>query len=508
MQSALWLLLLLALIGGFWRFLPHIPRVIWNADKQTHFVGVSPSARTLVTCQSDVGGPICHRNGPICLWDIDTRKLQFTLAHDWSMINSIELSPDGRFLAALKDHKQLTVWDIATGEELLNRKLNNSIAFQFCPDGKHLVFDSWESTSGDRLLVHLWNIDTKCDDALVPGWIGQTAIAKGGKTLAHWDSNQDRSGFAYVQFWKTGEGTGDATLERQFDLPFAFITFSSDLQTFVTVNRLALSGEGAEIAVWDSVTGRKRSATSWQDPEMELRSWHFSPDDKIVIAHLWGTTGSKVVRWEIYSEIKLLPTHSEWNPECLSPDGKVLLIAQPDGAKLLDAHTLANRGTLRHEGDKPRPIPLSNSRPPLPRFTFSANSELVLVTGLAVDLDAAPSANWFEVRLDAWFSLRTRKRNPFWLGTPVVRLYDVGTATEVTAFEGCSQALFSPDGRFIATLHEDGFIRIWDPVPSNSVARVLAFSLGLWFAAMSGARVLTRGIPKPAKIGFWRKREI
>jgi len=50
---------------------------------------------------------------------------RFAFVHDWSEITSIEFSPDGRFLAGLNDHEHLIVWEIATGEERLNRKLEN-----------------------------------------------------------------------------------------------------------------------------------------------------------------------------------------------------------------------------------------------------------------------------------------------------------------------------------------------------------------------------------------------
>src|SRR5207244_1231707 len=100
-------------------------------------------------------------------------------------------------------------------------------------------------------------------------------------------------------------------LDRQFDMTFNNIAFSNSVDTFVTVSRQSLGGEGTEIAVWDSATGRKKTATTWQDPEMLLQFMFFSSDDKLVIADIRGA-GRKLVRWDVRHEIRIVPTHPDW----------------------------------------------------------------------------------------------------------------------------------------------------------------------------------------------------
>src|ERR1700677_3497255 len=146
LKKVFWVLVLLALISVSWHFMspkPQTawqtdkapkPRTAWQTDKQTRLVGFAPNANILVTSHS-------WSAGPIRLWDVDTGKLRFALAQDWSDIREIKFSPDGRFLAALNGYEHLTVWDISTGEELLNRKFDGYwFGFRFCPDSKHSSF--------------------------------------------------------------------------------------------------------------------------------------------------------------------------------------------------------------------------------------------------------------------------------------------------------------------------------------------------------------------------------
>jgi WD40 repeat protein len=483
LAKILWLVLLLALLGASWHLTPPRPRLAWETGKKLLLVGFAPSGKILVTYQD-----LCA--GPIQLLDVDTGKLQFAFGRDWKQISQIEFSPDGRFLGALNNNEHLVVWEIATGKQQLNRKVGSWPSYRFCPGNKHIIFETWESEGAGSRLVHFWNIDAKCVDATVPGSIYQTTIASDGKGFAQWHWNKEGTARVCVQFWRLGDGPGAATLDRQFDMTFRDITFSSDLGKFVTANWQSEGGESAEIMVWDSLTGRKRAATTWQaPPKMTLQLIHFSPDDKYLIGDIRGAGGAgrKLIRWNVQDGIRQVPTHADWKPANESPDGKLLLIVQPDGAELLDATTLAKCGTLHREGDGLPPSHGSHfGFPRLPHFAFSPDSKMVISTGLAVfPRDQHPMFGW----LTSWLGLR---RPLFESGVAVARLYDAGKAAEVEAFDRCSQACFSPDGRLIATVHDDGAIRIWDIPARKSVELPLVIALVIWLVSLCLTKLAMR----------------
>jgi hypothetical protein len=206
-----------------------------------------------------------------------------------------------------------------------------------------------------------------------------------------------------------------------------------------------------------------------------------------VIADIRGADW-KLVRWDVRDEIKQMPTHVEWEPRHQSPDGKVLLIVKDDGAELLDAETLAKRGTLHKDGDH-LPIQFGGSfGPQLPNFTFSADSKMVIATGLVIKPTESPISDWFA----GWFGFRRPTRSFLWSGDPIARLYDVDTASEMIAFQNCSQACFSPDGRLIAIAHDDGILQIWHAPPRKPLELVLGVPLGIWLVAVIGTYVLAR----------------
>jgi WD40 repeat protein len=476
------LLLLVALVAGFWHLVPPSPRTAWQTDENTQLICFAPNGKTLVTAKH-------WWAGPIRLWDLDTGELRFAFAHDWSYIRQIEFSPDGSFLAAASDNDDLNVWDIATGEDQFHRKLDRGFGFRFCPDSKHILFESRGAEPAKGNLVHFWNIDTKCVDATVAGSIRETAVAQDGRSFAQWHWNQEGSAYSCVQLWKLGERPGTVALDRQFDMTFWDIAFPSNLDIFVTVSRQSLDRRGAEIAVWGASTGRKRTAATWHDPQMLVQFMFFSPDDKFVIADIRGA-GRKLVKWDVRHEIKPVPTPAEWEVEHQSPDGKLLLIVQPDGAKLLDATTLVKRGTLHKEGDHLPPHFGSNFGPRLPHFTFSPNSKMVIATGLVMEPKEHPTSDW----IAGWFGFSRPKRPLLFSGVPIARLYDASTANEVMAFQNCSQARFSPDGRLLATAQDDGIVRIWHAPPRKPLELVLGVPVCLWLAEVIGTCVLARRV--------------
>src|SRR5207253_3002017 len=101
----------------------------------------------------------------------------------------------------------------------------------------------------------------------------------------------------------------------------------------------------------------------------------------------------------------------------------------------------------------------------LPGFAFSADSKLIICTGLVTKPYERPIRDWFA----GWVGFSRPRDSWLWSGDPIARLYDADTADELMAFENCSQAHFSPDGRLLTTVNDDGTVRIWHAPPRKSL---------------------------------------
>jgi hypothetical protein len=70
----------------------------------------------------------------------------------------------------------------------------------------------------------------------------------------------------------------------------------------------------------------------------------------------------------------------------------------------------------------------------------------------------------------------------------VARLWAVESGRELAAFPGCHKALFSPDGRLLATRH-DSDIRVWNVPIRKPLAPVLVGASIVWLALLAGIRM-------------------
>jgi WD40 repeat protein len=252
------------------------------------------------------------------------------------------------------------------------------------------------------------------------------------------------------------------------------------------------------VGCWDLISIFPR--VRWQTLK-EFYLVGFAADSSLLIVHD-GNPASPYRLWNPYTgnpqsadAIEQISTAPELT-HVKSPDGNLLLVVQPDGAELRDAHTFEKRGVLHKEGDySPYIRHITTFEPRLPQFTFSPNSKLVLSTGLVNGKAAATLPPVFD-KIVTWLARPDYYDMVSFAGpsaNSVARLYDTETATEVIAFHDCSQAFFSPDSRLIATAHDDGTICIWDAPPKRSVTLLLGL-LSLWLAEVSANMILTRRV--------------
>jgi WD40 repeat protein len=78
------------------------------------------------------------------------------------------------------------------------------------------------------------------------------------------------------------------------------------------------------------------------------------------------------------------------------------------------------------------------------------------------------------------------------IGNPPYRPHPSHQRPRAPSFDDCYQALYSPDGKTLATAHADGTVRLWDVPPRKPVLAIVGTSLVLWLSVLVGIRLWGR----------------
>ncbi len=487
------------LLACLWPLLPPRHRAVLNNGGKPIPVCFSPDARTLVTTESS---KTSITPGPVRLWDANTGRERYTLVPGWSNVQGIEFSPDGQLLAARNEGYHLKVWDVATGNERADLELGPKSEWyghtRFSPDWRFLIFQRGGLRAEERGPLYFRDIDTGLVRATVEGKFEALAFAPDGRhfALSHRD-RRDR--IANVQLWVLGEAPQYVTLVKQYDVACDELAFSPSLDRFASAEYAPGRENGVQIKVWDMATGSWQAGTVHRDPETRIRSLSFSADGQFLIAQSSNTGRGldRKDRWVVWDLINGLivartceadPTGCAVDP-VLSPDGRWFASWDGPGPYLVEMTGLGQRRSLLGPGDSDSAGIVGwngNAAASSPGFRFSPDSRVVLVTGL---LHLSPTSAINEY-------LSGTSPRP-WTSTlsPIARVWDVKSGTELAALPGCAGCLLSPDGRALATTDMKGTVRLWDVPPRRPLPLILALTTASW-AALVGLALL---------LGRWRR---
>ncbi|PWU08941.1 MAG: hypothetical protein C5B47_03990 [Verrucomicrobia bacterium] len=105
----------------------------------------SPDGTLLASAGDDVGG--------LKLWRTKDWTLLRALAGHRSGVYQISFSPDGRFLLSTSDDKTARLWEINSGQQVLNIRHDSPVwTGDFSPDGNFIATGSEDST------IHIWKL--------------------------------------------------------------------------------------------------------------------------------------------------------------------------------------------------------------------------------------------------------------------------------------------------------------------------------------------------------------
>jgi WD40 repeat protein len=210
-------------------------------------------------------------DGGLKLWDVAAGK-EIAFSSDPVRWHAIDFSPDGKVLALGQTDNLVSLWDVATGRNVLTLRGHREAihAVRFSPDGKTLV-------SATGVETRRWDIATSKEIASfkrpVRVWVTSIAFSKDTKTLAAANHQE-------IDLWDLDSGKERAILSEHRGRVYC-VTFSVDEKALVTASTYREGKDTrsrGEIKLWDLGTNRERMTLQGQFGL--LYAMALSPDGK------------------------------------------------------------------------------------------------------------------------------------------------------------------------------------------------------------------------------------
>jgi len=466
------------------------PRGTVLAERPSRLVALSRDGTTLLTETCDEQS---RDTRALFVWDTSTGQLRRSIDADWGHWPHFTVSPDAGFLAVsgqvaddIDSDVRLRVWDLGSGDERISLTLSSRNRFPyvtFSPDERFLVlFRDPGLVKGEYL--EFWDLATGQARAKLNCNCHYPTFASDSRSFAideYVDEHRSK-----LMILDLNESEPFLRLIREQPLTDSSPSLSPDFRSFVTME-FSEGGDGpAEINLWDTETGIVRDQVPFAAAGTHDRSCGFGSDGRMLIGQASRPDGEvEVTVWDVGARLNRRATFVTRDPR--SPDGRWCAKEDYPGAEVFETTSPERRTLLQASADSTMP-----SRPcvicgqiPRTSVTFAPDSKTLLVTGLYHD----PGQVWESLRWRAWEIGLTK--DPFTedVSFPVARLWRLADGKQIAAFRGCETGLFSPDGSTLATLHDNGTIRIWHVPPHKPLVWVLGTAFALWLAILVAVRL-------------------
>ncbi|HVK12318.1 MAG TPA: WD40 repeat domain-containing protein [Gemmataceae bacterium] len=394
-------------------------------------------------------------DGTLRVWDVDAGKQRFQVKDDRGGVFAVAYAQDGRTLVSAGWEMTARVRDGRSGA--LTRVLSGStgtvLALAMSPDGREVL------TAGFDRLVRRWDLATGRETGRI---LGHTLAATGLAADAGWRTVYTAGWDGDVHAWPADQPQECDRLGRADGgpIPSYHVAFSPDSST------LAASWI-YEVVLYDPDTRRDtRVLTATAEQDMTIA---FSPNGKLFA--VVGSTG-RIHRWdaETWAALPTIAAHPVkiW-ALAFSPDSRMLATAagmwnRPGEVKVWDPVT----GVLLTDHD-----PTSKT---VRSVAFTPDSRTLLYgVGSRIGRLDVPSRTLLPDLPGLFHVALSRDGTTAVLGrtSPIpnmpelleMDLWDVSAGLPRARLRGHTaeiyQAVFSPDGKTVATASWDGTVKLW-----------------------------------------------
>jgi len=233
----------------------NLERTLTGHSGYVESVAISPNGKYIVSGSGDT---------TIKVWNLVGGNLERTLTGHSDWVLSVAISPDGQYIVSGSGDTTIKVWNLVGGnlERTLTGHSDQVFSVAISPDGKYIV-----SGSGDNT-IKVWNLATGNLERTLTGhsdWVLSVAISPDGKYIV------SGSGDKTIKVWNLATGNLERTLTGDSDWVLS-VAISPDGQYIVSGSR------DQTVKVWNLATGNlERTLTGHSNVVFSVA---ISPDGK------------------------------------------------------------------------------------------------------------------------------------------------------------------------------------------------------------------------------------